>query len=225
MTLIKIYIKNKLKQSCIYTYTSWYLYLNACLTKGKHKQNCSTNLPLSLWLHKHSSWLSTCLQITLSCHHSAHNLYWCSICGKQICPLYCILSMAYAYVDISTAVLSVANTCHLYCCSIYGKYVSSLLLFYLWQIHVISTAVLSVANKHCETCCIYVRQSCSQFSSLISFFHSLLGFCCCFFLLLFSLFPHSKASFQKVMHPAHQTISIFAFYICAIKFQVVHKPV
>lgn len=203
MTLIKIYIKNKLKQSSIYIciLAAWYLYLNACLTEGKHKQNSSTNLPLPLWLHKHSSWLSTCLQITLSCHHSAHNLYWCSICGKQICHLYCILSMAYAYVDISTAVLSVANTCHLYCCSIYGKYMSSLLLFYLWQIHVISTGGLSEANKHCETCCIYVRQSCSQFSSLISFFHSLLGFCCVFFVLVsfffFSLFLSLQSFFSK----------------------------
>ena len=165
MTLIK-----KLNSSNpVYIYTSWYLYLNACLTKGKHKQNSSTNLPLSLWLHNHSSWLSTFLQITLSCHHSAHSLYWCSICGKQIC--------------------------HLYWCSVYGKCIimsKSLLVFYLWQIHVISTVVLSVANKHCETCCIYIRQSCSQFSSLISFYHSLLGFCCVIFFVIsfifFSLF-------------------------------------
>ena len=146
---------------------------------------------------------------------------------------------------MSSLLYSVYGICicrHLYCCSICGKYVSSLLLFYLLQIRVISTAVLPVANTCHLYCCsicgkqalrnmLHLCQAKLQSIFIINFLFPfsawflLCVFCCCFFLLLFSLFPHSKASFQKVMHPAHQTISIFAFYICAIKFQVVHKPV
>ena len=170
-------------------YAYIYRHLYCCSIYGKYM---SSLLLFYLWQIRVIS--TAVLSVANTCH-----LYCCSICGKYMSSL--LLFYLWQIRVISTAVLSVANTCHLYCCSICGKYTSSLLLFCLRQIHVISTGGLSEANKHCKTCCIYVRQSCSQFSSLISFFHSLLGFCCVFFVLVsfffLSLFLSLQSFFSK----------------------------